>query len=120
MSKKILIVIPARYQSTRLPGKPLVKIAGVEMIKRVAQIADFVSKNNENCSYVVATDDNRIVDFCSKENIPVTTEEYGLSKAKRPLNSRLDTSKLSLNGFVPLPSWNDALKRYIKELKEND
>ncbi|MCQ2966159.1 MAG: 3-deoxy-manno-octulosonate cytidylyltransferase [Alphaproteobacteria bacterium] len=72
MSKKILIVIPARYQSTRLPGKPLVKIAGVEMIKRVAQIADFVSKNNENCSYVVATDDNRIVDFCSKENIPVT------------------------------------------------
>ncbi len=54
------------------------------------------------------------------EVIPVTTEEYGLSKAKRPLNSRLDTSKLSLNGFVPLPSWNDALKRYIKELKEND
>ena len=54
------------------------------------------------------------------EVIPVTTEEYGLSKAKRPLNSRLDTSKLSLNGFVPLPSWKDALKRYIKELKEND
>lgn len=54
------------------------------------------------------------------EVIPVTTKEYGLSKAKRPLNSRLDTSKLSLNGFVPLPSWNDALKRYIKELKEND
>lgn len=70
--KKILIVIPARYQSSRLPGKPLVKIAGVEMIKRVAQIANYVCKNNENCSYVVATDDDRIVDFCKKENIFVT------------------------------------------------
>lgn len=52
------------------------------------------------------------------EIIPVTTEEYGLSKAKRPLNSRLDTSKLLSNGFVPLPEWNDALKRFIKELKD--
>ena len=49
-SDKILIIIPARYQSSRLPGKPLVKIAGVEMIKRVAMIADFVCKNNENCA----------------------------------------------------------------------
>lgn len=48
--------------------------------------------------------------------IPVTTEEYGLSKAKRPFNSRLDKSKLVENGFTPLPSWQDALKRYIDEL----
>ncbi len=67
---KILIVIPARYASTRLPGKPLVKIAGVEMIKRVAQIAQYVAQRNENCSYVVATDDMRIIDFCTAENIP--------------------------------------------------
>ena len=53
------------------------------------------------------------------EVIPVTTSEYGLSKAKRPLNSRLSTSKLVANGFIPLPSWNDALKRFIKELKDN-
>ena len=46
--------------------------------------------------------------------IPVTTEEYGLSKAKRPFNSRLDKSKLSANGFKPLPDWRDALERYMK------
>ena len=48
--------------------------------------------------------------------IPVTTEEYGLSKAKRPFNSRLDKSKLSENGFERLPDWKDALRRYLQEL----
>ncbi len=48
--------------------------------------------------------------------IPVTTEEYGLSKAKRPSNSRLDKSKLVANGFQPLPDWKDALKRYLENL----
>ena len=50
---------------------------------------------------------------------PVTTEEYGLSKAKRPFNSRLDKSKLTENGFEPLPTWTDALSRYLKVLKVN-
>ena len=49
--------------------------------------------------------------------IPVTTAEYGLSKAKRPFNSRLDKSKLAENGFKPLPDWQDALKRYLKEIE---
>ena len=48
--------------------------------------------------------------------IPVSTEEYGLSKAKRPFNSRLDKSKLLQEGFRPLPDWKDALARYLKEL----
>lgn len=48
--------------------------------------------------------------------IPVTTEEYGLSKARRPYNSRLDTSKLVKNGFEPLPEWKNALERYLKEI----
>ncbi|MBQ3566548.1 MAG: dTDP-4-dehydrorhamnose reductase, partial [Oscillospiraceae bacterium] len=48
--------------------------------------------------------------------VPVTTEEYGLSKAKRPFNSRLDKSKLAENGFTPLPEWKDALERYLKEI----
>ena len=47
--------------------------------------------------------------------IPVTTEEYGLSKAKRPFNSRLDKSKLGEVGFKPLPTWQDAVKRYLEE-----
>ena len=50
--------------------------------------------------------------------LPVTTEEYGLSKAARPFNSRLDKSKLAENGFSPLPTWQDALARYLKEITE--
>ena len=46
---------------------------------------------------------------------PVTTKEYGVSKAVRPFNSRLDKSKLTAHGFVPLPDWKDALKRYLKQ-----
>ncbi|RGS29323.1 dTDP-4-dehydrorhamnose reductase [Eubacterium sp. AF22-8LB] len=49
--------------------------------------------------------------------LPVTTEEYGLSKAARPFNSRLDKSKLVENGFEPLPTWQDALARYLKEIE---
>lgn len=48
--------------------------------------------------------------------VPVTTEEYGISKAARPFNSRLDKSKLTENGFKPLPDWKDALSRYLKEI----
>ena len=51
------------------------------------------------------------------EVLPVTTEEYGLSKAARPFNSRLDKSKLVENGFKPLPTWQDALSRYLKEIE---
>ena len=49
---------------------------------------------------------------------PVTTEEYGLSKAKRPFNSRLNKDKLVANGFEPLPTWQDALKRYLAQMEE--
>ena len=48
--------------------------------------------------------------------IPVTTAEYGLSRAARPFNSRLDKSKLKENGFECLPDWRDALARYLKEI----
>lgn len=50
--------------------------------------------------------------------IPVTTEEYGISKAARPFNSRLSKDKLVKNGFEPLPTWQDALERYLKEIKD--
>lgn len=50
--------------------------------------------------------------------LPVTTEEYGLSKAARPFNSRLDKSKLAEAGFELLPTWQDALGRYLKEIEE--
>lgn len=55
----------------------------------------------------------------SSENLtitPVTTEEYGVSKAARPFNSRLDKSKLTENGFALLPTWQNALARYLQEI----
>ena len=66
-------------------------------------------------------------DFCCEiyrqaglktEIIPVTTEEYGLSAAARPFNSRLDRRKLAEKGFQPLPAWQDALSRYLEEIGE--
>ncbi len=66
-------------------------------------------------------------DFCSEiyrqyglntKVLPVTTAEYGLTKAKRPFNSRLDKQKLTDNGFEPLPTWQDAVKRYLMEIRE--
>ena len=58
----------------------------------------------------------RQADYATKV-VPVTTEEYGLSKAKRPFNSRLDKSKLVEKGFKPLPDWKDAVGRYLEELE---
>jgi dTDP-4-dehydrorhamnose reductase len=54
---------------------------------------------------------------CDVNVIPVTTAEYGVSKAARPFNSRLDKSKLSEAGFTPLPTWQDALARYIEIIR---
>ena len=51
--------------------------------------------------------------------VPVTTAEYGMSRAARPYNSRLDKSKLVQNGFKPLPDWKDALSRYLQALKND-
>lgn len=81
----------------------------------------------EKYGYYHATNEGGYIswyDFCvefykqyglSTTVIPVTTAEYGLSKAARPFNSRLDKSKLVAAGFKPLPSWQDAVSRYLKE-----
>ena len=81
----------------------------------------------EKYGYYHATNEGGYIswyDFCvefykqyglSTTVIPVTTAEYGLSKAARPFNSRLDKSKLIEAGFKPLPSWQDAVTRYLKE-----
>lgn len=55
--------------------------------------------------------------FLKTEVLPVTTAEYGLSKAARPFNSRLDKNKLVEAGFTPLPTWQDALSHYLKEIE---
>lgn len=67
--------------------------------------------------YEFACEIFRQANYPTKVN-PVTTAEYGLSKAARPFNSRLDKSKLTACGFTPLPTWQDALSRYLKEIEE--
>jgi len=64
-----LIVVPARYGSTRFPGKPLAKINGVSMLRRTAAIARLASEGINNCSYVVATDDARIAEHCAEYDL---------------------------------------------------
>ncbi len=82
----------------------------------------------EKYGYYHATNEGGYIswyDFCCEifhhagyetKVVPVTTEEYGLSNAARPFNSRLDRSKLTTNGFEPLPAWQDALERYLMEI----
>lgn len=82
----------------------------------------------EKYGYYHATNEGGYIswyDFCvefykqyglTTKVIPVSTEEYGLSKAARPMNSRLDKSKLVENGFIPLPTWQDAVRRYLEEV----
>lgn len=67
----IAIIIPARFASTRFPGKPMAMIAGVTMIERVAAIAVAACKQIAGARFAVATEDQRIVDFCQSKNIPV-------------------------------------------------
>lgn len=112
MRKKIQIIIPARYASTRLPGKPLVKIAGREMILRVADIAAYICRQNDDCGYLVATDDSRIADFCRERDIPVVmTSEHCASGTERCRDAvrRLDHRPeliVNLQGDNPLcPPW---------------
>ena len=81
----------------------------------------------EKYGYYHATNEGGYIswyDFCvefyklyglTTKVILVTTEEYGLSKAARPMNSRLDKSKLVEFGFRPLPTWQDAVRRYLKK-----
>lgn len=86
----------------------------------------------ERYGYYHATNEGGFIswyDFCceiyrqaglSTQILPVSTAEYGLSKAARPFNSRLDKTKLLENGFQPLPHWKDALKRYLEALNGKD
>ena len=83
-----------------------------------AELAEGADANGAKTGYI------SWYDFCveiyrqyglSTKVTPVTTAEYGLSKAARPYNSRLDKKKLVENGFEPLPVWTDAVSRYLKE-----
>lgn len=122
MKNDILIVIPARYASSRLPGKPLIKIAGTEMIKRVAHIAQYICKQNANTSYVIATDDDRIFSFCEKNALQVVMTSASCQNGTErcwDAIQKLDISPeliINLQGDNPLcPPW--IIQAIINEWK---
>ncbi|MDR2287338.1 MAG: 3-deoxy-manno-octulosonate cytidylyltransferase [Prevotellaceae bacterium] len=112
-NKDILIVIPARYDSSRLPGKPLVKIKGIEMIKRVASIASRVCDRNTDCTYIVATDDDRIVNFCENNNINVTLTSKDCRNGTERCRDTVERLKLSPELVVNLQGDNPLCPPYV-------
>lgn len=91
---KIVIVIPARYASTRLPGKPLMKIRGQTMLKRVVCISQAAIADQHNASVVVATDDERIAQHC---------DDMGVASLMTPCES---------------PSGTDRVAEAVRQMKE--
>jgi len=107
-----LIVVPARYGSTRFLGKPLAAINGISMLRRTARIAELASAEIENCRYVVATDDTRIEEHCQAHGLEYvmtpTTLKTGSDRAlaaAEALNQSYDRI-INLQGdapFTPVP-----------------
>jgi 3-deoxy-manno-octulosonate cytidylyltransferase (CMP-KDO synthetase) len=86
----IAIIIPARYESTRLPGKPLAMIAGKSMLERVYDIARNIAFQKQNIELLVATDDERILEHCNKHDINcVITSKECPSGSDRVLEAAL-------------------------------
>lgn len=79
-----LIVVPARYGSTRFSGKPLAEINGISMVRRTARIAELASNDIENCDYIVATDDVRI---------EAHSKEYGLECIMTPIDLKTGSDR---------------------------
>lgn len=122
---KTLIVIPARYASTRFPGKPLVKIAGKEMLLRVWENACRAAERFEGCEAVVATDDERIMAFCREKGIrAVMTSVDCLTGTDRVVEAAAAMPEVpefvvNLQGDNPLcPHW--FVEAVIAAYYEND
>ena len=105
---KTVIIIPARYGSTRLPGKPLVQINGQSMLSRVVEICKAASVGIENISIVVATDDQRIGDHCDEiavewlmTSVDAPTGTDRAAEAVRQLPERPDFV-INMQGDAPL------------------
>ncbi len=108
MSVKTVIIIPARYHSSRFPGKPLAMIAGKTMVERVYEIAVSAIRDEDNCDILVATDDDRIVEHCQTfQAKAVLTSQECRSGSDRALNACESLSYtpdivINLQGDTPL------------------
>ncbi|MBN1683818.1 MAG: 3-deoxy-manno-octulosonate cytidylyltransferase [Gammaproteobacteria bacterium] len=109
---KTALVIPARYASKRLPGKPLVKIAGKSMLSRVYHIAELGTKDFKQIEILVATDDERIADHCKELNMNYVMTDpecpSGTDRAFAAVNQLSEKPDfiINLQGDAPLtPPW---------------
>jgi len=93
---KTLIVVPARYGSTRFPGKPLALINGISMIRRTARAAQKAADQLNDCSYLVATDNDEIKAHCAAQDIPVVMTALNLSTGS-------DRAYAAANQIMPSP-----------------
>ena len=122
---KTMLNIGKKYDTVRVVNDQIgTPTYTYDLARLIADMAE-----SENYGYYHATNEGGYIswyDFACEifkqagyntNVVPVTTEEYGISKAKRPFNSRLDKSKRLENGFEPLPTWQNALKRYLKEIE---
>ena len=122
---KTMLNIGKKYDTVRVVNDQIgTPTYTYDLARLIADMAE-----SENYGYYHATNEGGYIswyDFACEifkqsgyntNVVPVTTEEYGISKAKRPFNSRLDKSKLLENGFEPLPTCQNALKRYLKEIE---
>ena len=117
---KTMLNLGQKYASLRVVDDQIGTPTYTEDLARL--LVDMIE--TEKYGYYHATNEGGYISWCEfakaifacaglpVEVQPVTTAEYGLSKAKRPFNSRLDKSKLTENGFRPLPTWQNALERY--------
>ena len=122
---KTMINVGKKYDSVRVVNDQIGTPTYTYDLARL--LVDMVE--TDKYGYYHATNEGGYIswyDFCCEfykqyglktKVIPVTTEEYGLSKAARPFNSRLDKSKLIEMGFEPLPTWHNAVKRYLEEVE---
>ena len=122
---KTMVNIGKKYDTVRVVNDQIGTPTYTNDLARL--LVDMIE--TENYGYYHATNEGGYIswyEFCCEiyrqrglvtKIVPVTTAEYGLSKAKRPFNSRLDKNKLTEAGFTPLPDWRDAVKRYLEEAK---
>lgn len=118
---KTAIIIPARYGSTRFPGKPLALLAGKTVLERVADIARNVVSQISDVTYHVATDDQRIADVCIQHHIPVILTpadfETGTDRVMAAVNTLPDTPDFIINlqgdaPFTPADFVTDLIQAY--------
>jgi 3-deoxy-manno-octulosonate cytidylyltransferase (CMP-KDO synthetase) len=121
---KNIIIIPARYASTRLPAKPLAMIAGQTMLQRVVNIANEAAKQAGDCSVVVATDHEDIVNHCEQLGVEfIMTDpdcQSGTDRCAQTVSKLTYKPKfvVNLQGDAPLTP-PDFIAKMIKQYWQN-